>query len=282
MSLVHRPETSASGAEVGAAGVSRSRHWLGAGGWAVAGVLMAALAVAAWLRPPPFVDADPPMVRFQIERSTDIYSASTVAFAVSPDGLRLAHYGPASGGQQSLYVRTLATGDVREIPGSAAATLRVVSLVLVARRPATRSTAPRRRRSWPISRPAPRDRFAIADLSAEAGTVTERSCSARFKARLAGSGGLIANDPTPVVVTNADPRNGRRTSGPCFCRTGGGFSSRASFAGTCSRHIRGDARRRDPDAGHRRIATPLRAGRRGSKCIPARNGRGGSCRTAVR
>ena len=187
LSLVHGPETSASGAEVGAAGVSRSRRWLGAGGWAVAGVLVAALAVAAWLRPPPFVDADPPMVRFQIERSTDIYSASTVAFAVSPDGLRLAHYGPASGGQQSLYVRTLATGDVREIPGSAAATLRSCPF---SGRPmvGNSSTAPRRRRSWPMSRPAPHDRSAIVDLSAGAGAATARSCSARFKARLAGSG----------------------------------------------------------------------------------------------
>jgi Tol biopolymer transport system component len=43
------------------------------------------------------------------------------AFAVSPDGLRLAYYGAGSDGPQTLLVRTLATGEVRQVKGSATA-----------------------------------------------------------------------------------------------------------------------------------------------------------------
>ncbi|NOT25543.1 MAG: protein kinase [Acidobacteria bacterium] len=108
--------------------VAAPRRWIHVGGWVAAALTIAVLAVAAWLRPAAVADVDSPVARFSVERSADIYSNSSLAFAVSPDGLLLAYYGPVAGGQQALFVRTLATGDVREVPGSTSATIRASSL----------------------------------------------------------------------------------------------------------------------------------------------------------
>lgn len=119
MSLVQGVET---GAEADASGASRSRRWLGAAGWvaAVAGVLV--VVGAAWWRPAAIVEAEPPAVRFQIERPADVYNRTTAAFAVSPDGLMLAYYGAGRDGLLTLFVRTLATGEDREVQGSGTGT----------------------------------------------------------------------------------------------------------------------------------------------------------------
>jgi Tol biopolymer transport system component len=94
--------------------VSGPRRWLAAGGWAVAGVLATALAVAAW-RSPRVAAVESPPVRFQIERFADVYNRTATAFAVSPDGGMLAYYGAGDDGVPMLLVRTLATGEIREL-----------------------------------------------------------------------------------------------------------------------------------------------------------------------
>ncbi len=127
MSLVEGRET-APGVITDTQAVRRSRTWLSVGGWAVAGAVTAALAAVLWLRPAITSAADLPIVRFQIERAADLYSGAATAFRVSPDGLMLAHYGAGSDGQQTLFVRTLATGEVREIPGSSTFTPQANSL----------------------------------------------------------------------------------------------------------------------------------------------------------
>jgi eukaryotic-like serine/threonine-protein kinase len=108
--------------QAGAPAIVGSRRGLVIGGWVVAGVLAAALALMAWFRPASTVDADPPIVRFQIERTPDVYNRTATAFAVSPDGSMLAYYGAGVDGPQTLFVRTLASGEVRVVKGSATAT----------------------------------------------------------------------------------------------------------------------------------------------------------------
>ena len=120
MSLVHGAETSAPGAETGELGIRR--RWLGVGGWAMAGMLAVVFAGAAWLRPATVVEANRPPVRFQIERTADVYNRTATAFAISPDGLMLAYYAAGSDGPQTLFVRTLATGDLRKVGRSATST----------------------------------------------------------------------------------------------------------------------------------------------------------------
>jgi eukaryotic-like serine/threonine-protein kinase len=100
--------------------VSR-RRWLGVAGWAVAGVLLAALAIAERGQPATDGQIPAPVVRFQIQRELDVYNRTASAFAVSPNGLMLAHYMRGTDGPQTLVVRTLATGEVREVRGSATA-----------------------------------------------------------------------------------------------------------------------------------------------------------------
>jgi Tol biopolymer transport system component len=101
---------------------SRSPRWVVLGGWAAA-ALAAAFAAMAWLRPAPVAEPNAAVVRFQIERTTDVYNRTSRAFAVSPDGLKLAYYGAGADGPQTLLVRTLATGDVRALHSIAAVPL---------------------------------------------------------------------------------------------------------------------------------------------------------------
>jgi eukaryotic-like serine/threonine-protein kinase len=121
ISLVAGAEPPA-GVAAGPADGSRLPRWLTLGGWAVGG-LAAVLAGIAWLRPAPVLDAESPPVHFQIERTTDVYNRTSRAFAVSPDGLKLAYYGAGADGPQTLLVRTLATGEVRELSSSTAVPL---------------------------------------------------------------------------------------------------------------------------------------------------------------
>jgi Tol biopolymer transport system component len=98
------------------------RQWPVVAAWTVAGLLALALAAALWFTPRGAAEAaDAPAVRFQIERSSvDPYNNAGAAFAVSPDGRFLAHYIPDSNGRATLSIRTLATGEHREVPGSVA------------------------------------------------------------------------------------------------------------------------------------------------------------------
>jgi WD40 repeat protein len=121
MSLVRADDkvTSAPVTVVASAAAS-SRRLLAAGGWTTAAVLAGALVWLAWLRPPATVESErvSPLVRFQIARTPDVYNRTATAFAVSPDGLRLAYYGDEG---TALLVRVLGTGEVRAIPNSASA-----------------------------------------------------------------------------------------------------------------------------------------------------------------
>ncbi|HEY5618823.1 MAG TPA: protein kinase [Vicinamibacterales bacterium] len=263
MGLVQGFETSASGAEAGTPGVTRSRTWPGVGGWAVAAVLAAALAVAAWLRPATSVDAEPPMVRFQIERATDIYNNTATAFAVSPDGLMLAHYGADSDGQQTLLVRTLATGDIREVPGSATATPQGTSLF------------------WsPDSRQLVRGTSSGAYVFDVSTGTTRPLCDCRFVGgswnqdgtvllgSLAGAREgirrLSAGDRTPVAVTSVDASRREEDSWPVFLPDGRRFLFTRSTPGvgvaTYVGTLDGDPPKRIAD-GSRRIFVPAAGGR---------------------
>jgi Tol biopolymer transport system component len=99
----------------------RRRQWLAMAGWMVAGVLLAAFAIAMRGRPAAGREIAAPVVRFQIAREPDVYNRTASAFGVSPDGRMLAYYARGSDGPQTLVVRTLATGELREVPGSATA-----------------------------------------------------------------------------------------------------------------------------------------------------------------
>ena len=257
MSLVHAAETSAPA-------VLRSRPWLSVGGWAVASVLAAAFAVVAWLRPGPIVDADPPMVRFQIERAPEVYNRTVTAFAVSPDGLMLAYYGAGSDGPQTLFVRTLATGEVRQVKASATATPLGNSLF------------------WsPDSRQLVRGTATgghVFDVSA--GTVRPL-CDCRYVggswnqegAMLIGSSGnapqgirrLSQGDRSPVAVTTVDASRGEQDAWPAFLPDGRRFLFTRSTPGvgvaTYVSTLDGEAPKRIAD-GSLRIFVPA-AGARG-------------------
>jgi serine/threonine-protein kinase len=115
MSLVGNP-----GADRVAQPVASSRSALA--GWSAAGLLAVALAVVAWPRTDlPTVAGNLPAVRFKIDRSApNIAANSPTAFALSPDGQFLAHYGVGAGGRILLSIRTLVTGETREVPDSLA------------------------------------------------------------------------------------------------------------------------------------------------------------------
>jgi hypothetical protein len=200
--------------------------------------------------------------------------------AVSPDGLRLAHYGPASGGQQSLYVRTLATVRFAKYRGSAAATLRVASLFwapdgqqLVY---GTATTTVMADVTTGATRPLCDCRFVGGSWGRDRTTVL-----GSLQGAPGGIRRVTARDPTPVVVTNADPAKREEEQWPVFLADGRRFLF-TRMVTWAAPYIRGDTRRRDPDACHRWIVTPLRAGDGGSECIPVRDGLGGPRRTAVR
>ena len=261
MSLVEGAGTSMPSAESGAPRVTRSRRWLGVGGWAVAAVLAAGFGVAAWLRAVTKVESDAPIVRFQIERASDVYNRTAAAFAVSPDGLRLAYYGPGTDGPQTLLVRTLATGEIRVVQGSASGALKDNSLF------------------WsPDGRQLVRGTAAgtnVFDLSA--GT-TRPLCECRYVGGswnhdgvillgALGNGGiqrLSAGDRTPVAITKIDASRGGQDTWPVFLPDGHRFLFTRSTPGvgvaTYIGTLDGDAPKKIVD-GSRRIFVPAASGR---------------------
>jgi len=101
---------------------ARAARWPVVVGFATAGVLAIALAVVLWSGQSKAAGntAAPPVVRFQVDRPlVDPYNNTPGAFAVSPDGRFLAYYTLGSTGRATLSLRTLATGNNREIAGSA-------------------------------------------------------------------------------------------------------------------------------------------------------------------
>jgi Tol biopolymer transport system component len=116
MSLVDA--ASPTGDDASASG-SRGLQGLGTAGWAAAGAMAVALAIALSLRPVAVTDVERSAVKVQIERMADVYNRTASAFAVAPDGRAIAYYGAGSNGPQTLLVRTLATGEVRSVPNSA-------------------------------------------------------------------------------------------------------------------------------------------------------------------
>jgi Tol biopolymer transport system component len=99
-----------------------TRRAAGIGGWSLSALLLVALVATLWFGEAPVVTTDSDPVRFQIERAPDVYNRTASAFAVSPDGRLLAHYGPGPDGPQTLFVRTLATGEARAVAESATTT----------------------------------------------------------------------------------------------------------------------------------------------------------------
>jgi eukaryotic-like serine/threonine-protein kinase len=84
-------------------------------GWSIAGALLLVLVAALWWRTGGEEPLDQPAVRFQIERSSDVYNRTVSAFAVSPNGQMLAYY-PSGSDMSQAMLRTLATGAVRTVP----------------------------------------------------------------------------------------------------------------------------------------------------------------------
>ena len=108
--------------------VAPARRVASAAGWVLAAALLAGLIAAIWLRPAPTPAAERDPVRFRIERPPDVYNRTASAFAVSPNGELLAYYAAGADGPQTLFVRTLATGEARAVTGSATATPQANSL----------------------------------------------------------------------------------------------------------------------------------------------------------
>ena len=203
--------------------------------WAVAALLAVALMIQFWFTPRSRAEAsDAPAVRFQIERSLiDPYNNAGAAFAVSPDGRFLAHYIPDAGGRAALSIRTLATGDHREISGSA---------VLSPQSP-----------FWsPDSRQvAYATTVASSVFNLVTGT-TRELCACRFRGGSWNRDGVILlgsspagsqpirrvslDDRAPVAVTKTDSSSGEQDSWPVFLPDGRRFvftrSRRGSVTGT--------------------------------------------------
>ena len=206
--------------QAGTTTMAGSRRWFTVGGSAAAGVA-AAVAAAAWLQPTPVVVADPPMVRFQIERSPDAYNRTATAFAVSPDGLLLAYYGAGKDGPQTLLLRTLTTGELREVPSSATAAPQRESLF------------------WsPDSRQLARGSAAGGQVFDVASGTSRRLCDCRWVGGswspdgtilLGGFGAgngisrLSVGDRTAVAVTTVEKSRGEQDAWPVFLPDGRQF-----------------------------------------------------------
>ena len=217
---------------------SRTRRWLGAAGWAAAGALALALAIALWWRPAAVVDVERSAVKLQIERIVDVYNRTTAAFAVSPDGRTLAYYGAGADGGQTLLVRTLATGDVKSVPNSA-------------------TVAPLRESFFwsPDSKQLVRGAASGADVFDVTTGASRRLCVCRYVGGswndagtilLGGFGDrsgisrLTLSDPRPIAVTTADAGRGEQDTWPAFLPDGRRFlftrmtrgGAAATFLGT--------------------------------------------------
>jgi Tol biopolymer transport system component len=92
------------------------RTWASVAGWAMAAAFLLALGVVWQMRPSTGPTRALTAARFQLPRPGDVYSRTASAFAVSPDGTSLAYYAVGADGVATLVVRTLATGEERQVP----------------------------------------------------------------------------------------------------------------------------------------------------------------------
>jgi Tol biopolymer transport system component len=91
--------------------------WLAAG---IAGAVLSAIAVAAWL-PRGEEGARPEPVLASIvlpENEGSLVAANDAAVVVSPDGSRIAYLGLGSTGRSTLWIRELGSAAARELPGT--------------------------------------------------------------------------------------------------------------------------------------------------------------------
>jgi Tol biopolymer transport system component len=229
---------------------ARLRRWPVVVASTVAGLLALALGAALWFTPRgPAAAADAPAVRFQIERSSvDPYNNAGAAFAVSPDGRFLAHYIPDAGGRAALSIRTLATGDHREIAGSA---------VLSPQTP-----------FWsPDSRQVAYARTVVSSVFDVVTGTTRELCACRFRGGSWNRDGviLLGSSPanaqpirrasldggTPVALTKVDSSIGEQDSWPVFMPDARRFvftrSRPGSMAATYMGSLDGDEPKRIAD-----------------------------------
>jgi Tol biopolymer transport system component len=195
-----------------------AERMLALAGWVAAAVLAVVAAVLLWRTPTPAGNRGPSVVRFRIERALDIYNQTMSAFAVSPDGGTLAHYDAAGDGRHALFLRSLATGEARELPGTRTFSPRQSSLI------------------WsPDGRHVVRgtqDGAFVVDVSSGA---ARRLCDCRFTGGswnhdgvvLLGSGDtpqgirrVSMTDATPTEITTVDSSRGEQDRWPVFLPDG--------------------------------------------------------------
>ena len=208
---------------------SRSQLALGLGGWIVAAGLVAALAVMAWSRPATTAETDSPVVRLGIAHALDIYGQTASAFAVSPDGLTLAYYDAGSDGRHVLLVRSLATGVIREVPGtqtfgpSAASVFWSPDSTHIVR--GTQSGAVVIEISTGASRPLCDCRFAGGSWSRD-GVILPGSTAENNGIRR-----VSLSDATVIEIIKADASRGERDAWPVFLPDGRRFLFTRSATG---------------------------------------------------
>ncbi len=111
MSLVAPPGTAPSIVS------ARPHRALALAGWVTAAALAAA-ALMAWPRSNGSAIGDAASATFSILRALDLYNQNSTAFALSPDGSLLAYHNETEDRQYGLFVRTMATGETRELRGA--------------------------------------------------------------------------------------------------------------------------------------------------------------------
>jgi eukaryotic-like serine/threonine-protein kinase len=261
MGLVDGPGVAAPNAETAATMLKRMRLFT-AGGWTAAAALAVSLVAALGWRPGSLSESDPPIAKFRIERASDVYNRTASAFAVSPDGLMLAYYDAGSDGLPTLFVRILATGDVREVPGSATAAPRPNSLFWSPdSRQLVRGAATGGQvfdLSTGTSRP-------LCDCSYVGGSWNRDGTIllGGFDSR-AGISRVSANDRTPVAVTTVAASADERDTWPVFLPDGRRFlftrTTAAAGVATYVGSLDGDPPKRVVD-GSRSIFVPVAGGR---------------------
>ncbi len=263
MSLVLQPAAPATGDAAGQPTVTGARRWVVVGGWVAAGLLAVSLAVVTRSSRAATSEADPAIVRFQIPRVAEVYNRTTTAFAVSPDGLTLAHYGVGADGLQTLFVRTLATGEAREIQGASTAAPQAESLFWSADSRYLMRGSATGAEVFDVSSGTARTlcdcRFAGGSWNREGVILLGAFGNARE-----GISRLSGSDRTPVPVTTVDASKGEHDTFPAFLPDGRQFlftrSNQAGDVATYVGTLDGDVPKRIAD-GSRRTLVPAASGR---------------------